>query len=277
MSEFPPRSDWRQRTYEIIFEADTSAGRLFDVLLIIAIIASVLVVMLESVAGIRADYGPALLAAEWMFTILFTIEYALRLATVHQPLRYARSFFGIIDLLAVLPTYLGLIFTGAQALIVIRAVRILRIFRVLKLSRYLGEASELAAALRAGRHKIAVFIIGIATIVPLVGAIMYLVEGPENGFNSIPRAAYWTIVTMTTVGYGDIAPQTVLGQCIASFVMILGYGIIAVPTGIVTAELTRPLRERMTNRACRHCSAEGHSPDAKFCKHCGEPLGESNE
>jgi len=273
----PHLAPWRHRLHEIIFEADTAAGKAFDVGLLIAILASILAVSLETVEPIDAKYHRRLAAAEWVFTILFTIEYILRLLCVRRPARYAISFFGVIDLLAFLPTYLMAFLPGAQTVMVVRAFRLLRVFRVFKLGRMLSEASLLRRSLWAARGKIIVFLCTVLVVVAIMGTAMYSVENSVNGdeFSSIPQSMYWAVVTMTTVGYGDIAPQTILGQCIASFVMILGYGIIAVPTGIVTAELTRPFRERVTTRACRHCSAEGHAPDAKFCKYCGEPLDDT--
>ena len=268
----PPVAPWRQRLHEIIFEADTPAGKTFDVALLVVIVGSIVAAALESVKGVRAGYGPLLRGIEWLVTGLFTIEYVLRLIAVRRPLRYARSFFGVVDLLAVLPTYLSLIVAGSQSLIVIRAVRLLRVFRVLKLAKFVGEASVLVAALRASSRKIIVFLAAVSTIVMIVGSIMYLVEGEESGFTSIPQSIYWAIVTMTTVGYGDISPQTVLGKAIASIVMVIGYGIIAVPTGIVTAELAGAYRGRVSTQACPECSLEGHAADASFCKHCGSEL-----
>jgi voltage-gated potassium channel len=269
-----PLSPRRARLHEIIFEADTPAGKAFDVALLLTIALSVAVVMLESVTPISERYGRLLYLAEWFFTILFTVEYALRLTCVRYPLRYARSFFGIIDLLAILPTYLSLLIPGAQSLLVIRVFRLLRIFRIFKLTRYLGEARTLMVALRASRHKIVVFLGGVLSIVTIMGAFMYLIEGPEAGFTSIPRGVYWAIVTMTTVGYGDIAPRTVLGQTLAAFVMILGYAIIAVPTGIVSAELVQAARDAVARntQACPGCGAEGHDRDASHCKRCGSRL-----
>jgi voltage-gated potassium channel len=238
-----------------------------------AIVLSVIVVVLDSVADIHAQHGRLLLVAEWAFTILFTIEYALRLAVVRSPLRYARSFYGIVDLLAILPTYLSLLLTGAQELIVIRALRILRIFRVLKLPEYLEEAGYLQRALRASRQKIIVFLVTVLTLVLIIGALMHLIEGPANGFTSIPMSIYWAIVTLTTVGYGDLAPQTALGRLAASVVMIIGYGIIAVPTGIVTAELIAVKNEYEKSRRCDACGLVGHESDARFCRVCGTPMG----
>ncbi len=262
----------RHRLHEIIFEADTAAGKAFDVALLVTILLSVIAVLLESVASIREEYGGVLRAAEWFFTILFTIEYVLRLFTVERPLRYARSFFGVVDLLAIAPTYLSLLVTGTQSLLVIRALRLLRVFRVFKLAHFMVEARHLRVALGASLRKITVFLGTVLTLVLIVGALMYLIEGPRHGFTSIPQSIYWAIVTMTTVGYGDIAPQTLLGKILASTVMITGYGIIAVPTGIVTVELAAAGRFRVSTQACRHCSAEGHDSDAVFCKFCGEKL-----
>ncbi|MEM1093870.1 MAG: ion transporter [Bacteroidota bacterium] len=267
------QSRTRQRLHDIIFGAETLDGKAFDVVLIIAIVLSVAAVMLESIAHIEAEYGAALRAAEWVFTILFTIEYALRIYAVAKPRTYIFSFFGMVDLLAILPTYLSLLLPGTQYLLVIRLLRILRVFRVLKLVQFLEEAQLLKQALHASRRKITVFMFTVVTLVVIVGSLMYLIEGVENGFTSIPRSIYWAIVTLTTVGYGDISPQTDLGQFIASIVMILGYAIIAVPTGIVTVELTRAERESMAStRSCSACASTGHAPDAVYCKYCGDEL-----
>jgi voltage-gated potassium channel len=263
---------WRHRLHEVIFEAETPAGKAFDIALLIAIVLSVVAVSLESVAEVRHLHGGRLRAIEWLFTILFTVEYVLRLLCVRQPLRYAGSFFGIVDLLAIVPTYLSLLVAGTQSLIVIRALRLLRIFRVLKLAHFLGEARMLHAAVRASSRKIIVFLGTVLTLVLIVGALMYLIEGAEAGFTSIPQSVYWAIVTMTTVGYGDIAPQSVLGKILASAVMILGYGIIAVPTGIVTVEIAGALKHSTRTEACTECGAEGHATDADFCKYCGARL-----
>ncbi len=263
---------WRAKAHEIIFEADTPAGKAFDIALIITIIVSVVAVMLETVAPVRARFGPQLRAVEWVITVLFTIEYILRLLCVGQPARYARSFFGIVDLLAILPTYISVIVPGAQALAVVRVLRILRVFRVLKLVQYVQEASVLRQALVASGRKILVFVFVVFTIVIIVGALMYLVEGEEAGFTNIPISVYWAVVTLTTVGYGDIAPLTPLGQFLSALLMIMGYGIIAVPTGIVTTELVRAPRGAMTTRACPECGLEDHESDAKFCKGCGGEL-----
>ncbi len=268
------RAPWRVRLHEIIFEADTPAGKAFDVALIGVIVLSVLTVMLESVSAYRATYGPFLRCVEWVITGLFTIEYILRLSCVVQPARYARSFFGIIDLMAILPSYLSLFLPGAQSLLVVRVLRLLRIFRVFKLVVYLGEANVLSAALRSSLPKIVVFLMTVLLIVISMGTAMYLIEGEANGFSSIPRGVYWAIVTMTTVGYGDVAPQTVPGQTLAAALMIMGYAIIAVPTGIVSAELIEAGRQRpVTTRVCPLCLTEGHQRSARFCRDCGASLG----
>jgi len=264
---------WRLRLHEIIFEADTPSGKAFDVVLLWLIVASVGAVMLSSVRHIQARYGATLQVAEWAFTFLFTVEYALRLLCVRSPARYALSFFGLVDLLAILPSYLGVLFPGAASLLVIRSLRLLRVFRVLKLARYLGEANVLLTALRSSRPKIIVFLGSVVTLLVIVATLMYLIEGEANGFTSIPRALYWAVVTMTTVGYGDIAPQTVPGQALAAAVMILGYSIIAVPTGIVSAELSEAKRkDPVSTQACPNCSEGGHDWDARYCKHCGVAL-----
>jgi len=268
----PEAKGWRSELHEIIFEADTAAGKVFDCVLFACIGLSVLVVLLESIREIRLDYGWELRAAEWLFTILFTVEYMLRLLTVHRPLRYATSFFGIIDLLSIIPTYLSLVFPGTHTLIVIRALRLLRVFRVLKLARFVREATILRRALQASARKIFVFLETVLTIILIVGAMMYLIEGEKNGFTSIPVSIYWTVVTMTTVGYGDIAPQTPVGKMLASIVMILAYGIIAVPTGIVSVQLAQTQRLAVSTQACPSCAAEGHDVDAVFCKYCGAKL-----
>lgn len=263
----------KRRIHEVIFEADTPAGKIFDVGLFIAIILSLIAVMLETVPGIREDHGELMRTLEWVFTILFTIEYALRIYSVTKPWHYVKSFYGVIDLLSILPTYIGLFIVGSQAFMIIRGVRLLRIFRVLKLSRYLFEAEMLGRALRASQRKITVFLLAVVTIVMIAGAVMYVVEGGQNGFDSIPKSIYWAIVTLTTVGYGDISPGTTLGQFVASFIMILGYGILAVPTGIVTSEMTRLDRDdKHTNNSCPHCGTEGHRAGAEYCFNCGGKL-----
>jgi len=265
------RPRWRARLHEVIFEADTRAGRAFDVGLLVAILVSVGAVMLESVADVRREHGAVLRAVEWSLTAAFTLEYVLRLVAVDRPARYARSFFGLMDLVAIVPTYLALVVPEAHSLMVIRAVRLLRIFRILKLAQFLGEAQLLVLALQASRRKITVFLGGIVTIVMIVGTLMYVIEGEEHGFTSIPTSMYWAVVTMTTVGYGDIAPRTAVGQLLAALLMILGYGIIAVPTGIVSVELANAGRA-VSRQACPSCGGEGHDIDARHCKYCGAGL-----
>jgi voltage-gated potassium channel len=267
-AERPP---WRARLHAVIFEADTRAGRAFDIALLLAVLVSVLAVMLESVAEIRGRHGPALRAIEWTLTVAFTIEYAMRLLAVDRPLRYAVSFFGIVDLLAIVPTYVAVVVPETQSFMVVRAIRLLRVFRVFKLAQFLSEAHVLVAALRASRRKITVFVGGLVTVVVIVGALMYVIEGEAHGFTSIPTSMYWAVVTMTTVGYGDIAPRTPLGQFLASLLMILGYGVIAVPTGIVSVELAQASRSA-SRQACPACSLEGHDVDAAHCKYCGASL-----
>ena len=264
--------NFRAQMHEIIFEADTFAGKAFDVVLLVAISLSIVNVMLESVTAYRVVYGPWLRIMEWGFTALFVMEYGLRLYCVDKPSQYAKSFFGLVDLAAILPSFLSLLVPGTQSLLVVRALRLLRVFRVLKLSQYLGEANFLFAALKAGRAKIIVFLTTMLTLIMIVASIMYLVEGEKNGFADIPTAVYWAIVTVTTVGYGDITPQTFLGKSIAAFLMVLGYAIIAVPTGIVSAELTRRWPTKISTQACPACAREGHDPDAVHCKHCGVAL-----
>ena len=269
-----PATRRRARLHEIIFEADTRAGRLFDLALIWLILVSVATVILESVRQVRAQYGPLLYTLEWVFTLLFTLEYLLRLVSVRRPLRYATSFFGVVDLLAIIPTYLSIIVPGSQYLLVIRILRLLRVFRLLKLTEYVTEAETLRRALRASSRKISVFLSAVMLLVVIIGALMYVVEGEEHGFTSIPTSIYWAIVTLTTVGYGDLSPRTPLGQILASIVMIIGYGIIAVPTGIVSVELAHAVRDQqqISKRTCPECSAEGHDPDALCCKYCGATL-----
>ena len=272
-AEERPATRRRARLHEVIFESDTPAGRYFDLALIWLILLSVATVILESIRGVREQYGSLLYALEWVFTILFTIEYSLRLLSVRHPLRYARSFFGVIDLLAIIPTYLSVFLPGSQYLLVIRILRLLRVFRLLKLSEYVMEADTLRRALRASRRKISVFISAVVLLVVIIGAMMYVIEGESNGFTSIPVSIYWAIVTLTTVGYGDLSPKTPLGKMLASIVMVIGYGIIAVPTGIVSVELAHAVREKgISGQSCPACSAEGHDPDAVHCKYCGEKL-----
>ncbi len=266
------RQTWRRRLRDIIFEADTRAGKWFDIILIASIVLSVVAVMLDSVRSIRATHGGLLYAAEWFFTILFTLEYIARIITVERPIRYITSFFGIIDLLAILPTYVSIVVPGSQYLLVIRVLRVLRIFRVLKLVAYVSEAKRLRQALHASRRKVTVFLFTVLTMVVIMGSIMYLIEGEQHGFTSIPRSVYWAIVTLTTVGYGDISPQTNIGQVLAAIIMIMGYAIIAVPTGIVTVELARTESHAITIRTCPACQKDGHDSEASFCKHCGARL-----
>ena len=261
----------RARIGRIIHDSDTSAGRHFDVWLIYAILLSIGLVMLESVDSIEVRFGTALRVMEWIITILFSIEYVLRLWTSKRPLRWAVSFYGVVDLLAVLPTYASVFLPGAQAVVVLRGLRLLRIFRILKLFNYVHEARLLLVSLAASRHRIIVFMLAVLALVTVFGTVMYLVEPKEAGFTSIPRSIYWAIVTLTTVGYGDIAPVTGLGQVIASGIMILGYAIIAIPTGIVTVEMARQSRNA-PNVVCGQCGAKDHGDDARFCRMCGTSL-----
>jgi voltage-gated potassium channel len=272
-----PPEGLRRRFYNIIFEADTPAGRRFDIVLVIAILASILVVILGSVPSISAQYDTELNALEWGFTLLFTAEYIARLVCVRHPLRYATSFFGIVDLLSILPTYFSLLVAGSALLLDIRILRLLRVFRIFKLTVYIQEYTRLSDALLASRRKIMVFLSVVLMAILILGTVMYVVEGPQHGYTSIPVAMYWATVTMTTVGYGDITPHTSLGKAIASFMMLLGWGILAVPTGIVTAEMTsqgiaRRERERAEARHCPACGSGGHESDARFCKDCGASL-----
>ena len=273
-----PARGWRRKAFEVIFEADTPAGRDFDVALLAVIVASVLTVMLDSVASVGGRYPLVFDVLEWGFTLVFSAEYALRIACVERRVRYVRSFFGVVDLLAVLPTYLALLFPGLQALIDIRMLRLLRALRILKLTAYVREYRALGLALAASRRKILVFIGTVAIAVTLLGTIMYVVEGPANGFTSVPVAVYWAISTMTTVGFGDIVPKTDLGRAVASLIMLLGWGILAVPTGIVTAEMTsRRLSQPGGGRACEACGSAGHPAQARYCADCGAPLPEARE
>lgn len=272
---------WKHRLHEIIYEADTPAGKYFDVALLIAILFSVLVVMLESVASIDEKYHEFLDISEWVITVIFTLEYIARIICIKKPKAYVFSFFGIIDLLSTIPKYLSLIFVGTHALVSLRALRLLRIFRILKLVRYLGASRMLIAALRASRAKIFVFLFFVIVLCVILGTIMYLIEGnTQSGFTSIPRSIYWAIVTMTTVGYGDIAPGTPMGQFLAAIIMILGYGIIAIPTGIVSAEYVKNTKkdEIYTNtQSCPNCNASNHHDEAEYCYECGNVLNEYEE
>lgn len=267
-----PLSPWRKKIREVIFGTDTPAGKNFDIILLWAIILSILVVMLESVPTIHDRYGHILRILEWIFTILFSIEYIARIISVRKPVNYIFSFYGIVDILSILPTYLSLVVVGSHYLLIIRTLRLLRIFRIFKLARFIGEADILKSALAASLHKIIVFFGAVMCIVMITGTIMYQIEGPENGFTSIPTSVYWAIVTLTTVGYGDIAPQTFLGQFFASFIMILGYAIIAVPTGIVTAEIASANRRNYNRPNCPGCGNDIIDADANFCKKCGTEL-----
>ncbi len=267
-------SPWRESLNTIIFGAETWPAKLFDVVLIICILISVLSVMLGSVESLNVKYSVVFLYIEWFFTALFTVEYFLRLISVRRPLMYCRSFFGIVDFLSIIPTYLSFLIPGVKYMLVIRVMRLLRIFRILKLSEYLSESHVLLEALNKSRHKILVFLYTVCTLVVLFGSLMYVVEGSASGFTSIPKGVYWAIVTLTTVGYGDIAPQTPWGQLIAAMIMIMGYGIIAVPTGIYSAELIKVNKPDINNDACPDCGSTGHDFDASFCKFCGHELDE---
>ena len=271
-----PLAGWRLRWYTIIFEADTRAGRWFDVALIVAILLSIVVVMADSVQAIHLRHGRSFASLEWIFTLLFTAEYIARLLCVRRPMQYATSFFGIIDLIAVLPTYLALFFPELQALIDVRVLRLLRVFRVFKLAAYVAEYQFLGRALAASGRKILVFLSAVLMAVLVMGTVMYVVEGPANGFTSIPTSVYWAISTVTTVGFGDITPKTDLGRLISSFMMLMGWGILAVPTGIVTAEMASQRRSQLsqapTTRTCHECLTEGHAADANFCFNCGARL-----
>ncbi len=262
----------KDRLHEIIFEADTNKGKLFDVVLLIFILLSVLGVILNSVKVVDSEYGEFLQACEWVFTILFTIEYFLRIYSIQKPLKYIFSFMGIIDLLSIIPTYLVFIYPPIRFLIDIRVIRLIRVFRIFKLSRYLRGANIMRIALRSSGPKIIVFLLSIILIVIVLGTLMYVIEGQQNGFDNIPKSIYWSVVTLTTVGYGDVVPLTSMGQFVASMIMILGYGIIAVPTGIVSASMVSASKEN--TQSCRACSKEGHAEDATFCKFCGSKLND---
>jgi voltage-gated potassium channel len=277
----PPKTvaPWRQKLWIVIFESDTPAGKAFDIVLLVAIVASVVVVLLESTPGMPPATARLLFMLEFGFTILFTIEFIMRLISVRRPIRYVVSFYGIVDIMAVLPTYISLFVPGAQYFLVVRILRLLRVFRILKLGSYLVEAEVLGRAMYASRIKIGIFLFTVLTIVVIVGAAVYVIEGPENGFVSIPLSIYWAVVTMTTVGYGDLVPQTGIGKALASLIMLIGYGIIAVPTGIVTVELARnpfdetsALGRQGMGRFCPGCSRGPHDPDAVHCKYCGDKL-----
>jgi voltage-gated potassium channel len=265
--------DWRSQLHEIIYESEKPSGKLFDVVLLALILLSILIVMLDSVESLHARYGDLFYTLEWIFTIIFTIEYILRILSIRRPRKYVFSGLGIIDLLAIIPSYLSFLVAGSQSLLVLRALRLLRIFRIFRLVHFVSEMRFLAVAIRSSTRKISIFILFVVNAVVILGSVIYLVEGQENGFTSIPQSVYWAIVTITTVGYGDIAPVTPLGKFIASFIMLLGYGIIAVPTGIVTTEMAIAARmTRQDSRGCPTCGREGHEPDADYCKFCGGKL-----
>lgn len=259
--------------HDIIYEADTPAGKLFDILLLFFIVASIILVMLESVDSLNRKYSSFFDLAEWTITIMFSIEYIARIISIKKPRNYILSFYGIIDLLSTIPKYISLFFGGAHALVALRALRLLRVFRVLKLARYISESENFVKALKASKAKISVFLLAVLSIAVILGSLMYLIEAnQDSGFDSIPRSVYWAIVTLTTVGYGDIAPVTPLGQFVASIIMILGYGIIAIPTGIVSAEYSKQTRISTNTQSCQHCMKSSHSDGAEFCYSCGEKL-----
>ncbi|MBN2349307.1 MAG: ion transporter [Bacteroidales bacterium] len=263
---------FRQKLFEIIFESDTRSGKVFDIALLFFILLSIVIVILESVSGYQIRFGHIFLIIEWFITILFTLEYITRIYVVDKPWKYIFSFYGIIDLISILPTFISVFIPGTHSLMVIRALRLLRIFRILKITRYIDAGKILVNALKASRIKISVFLFTIGTVIVIIGTLMYLIEGEASGFTSIPKSIYWAVVTLTTVGYGDITPQTAFGQFISSLVMILGYSIIAVPTGIVTAELAGNIKKSSNNQVCPKCLKEGHDEDAEYCKYCGSEL-----
>ena len=267
--------NWKEKVHEVIYEADTPAGKIFDVILLLVILLSILLVMLESIESIGTKYAYILDVAEWVITILFSIEYLARIISVKKPKTYVFSFYGIIDLLSTIPKYISLFVLGTHSLVAIRALRLLRVFRILKLTRFIGESANFGKALKRSRPKIAVFISFVIVLCIILGTVMYLVESNEgSGFTSIPRSIYWAIVTLTTVGYGDIAPITALGQFIASLIMILGYGIIAIPTGIVTSEMSKSEKELIPNNTqnCANCNEDYHQDNAGFCHKCGHKI-----
>jgi voltage-gated potassium channel len=264
--------EWQQKIHGVIFGYQSVAGKMFDIILLLAILASVLVVMLESVKELNIRYGREIRIIEWCFTILFTIEYIARIVSSPKPIRYVFSFMGLVDLMSLIPTYLGLFIDGTHALSVIRSIRLIRVFRILKLTHFMGGANQLGDALYESRHKIVVFLGSVLCIVVIVGTMMYMIEGGINGFTSIPKSIYWAIVTITTVGYGDIAPATLIGQSIASILMILGYAILAVPTGIVTHQMIQSSNKSIPTTSCSFCSTAGLPIHSKFCLNCGEEL-----
>lgn len=274
MKDYKPNAGWRRKLHEIIYGTSTPAGKLFDIVLLFVILYSVVIVMLESVPRYDQKYHDFFNRSEWVVTILFTIEYILRVICIQKPSKYIFSFFGIIDFLSTIPKYLSFFVVGSQYITAFRALRLLRVFRILKLVRFVGESNNLLRALKASRAKIFIFVFFVLVVSVLLGTIMYLVEGPQHGFNSIPHSVYWTIVTLTTVGYGDISPETGIGQFIATFIMIIGYGIIAVPTGIVTVEYSKQRRKsgKADVFACKECHATGHIEGANHCYNCGAEL-----
>ncbi|RYF91113.1 MAG: ion transporter [Chitinophagaceae bacterium] len=273
MTQTAHRLQWRDRLHQVIYESDTAAGKFFDVSLLVLIVSSIVVIMLDSDKSFHAEHGDFLRIVEWAFTILFTIEYILRLISLKKPAGYIFSWLGIIDLLSILPGYLSLLFPGSQSLLVLRALRLLRIFRIFKLAHFLSEMQFLSVAIMGSLRKISIFMLVVLTLVVIMGSVMYLVEGGRNGFESIADSIYWAIVTITTVGYGDISPVTPLGKFVASTIMLMGYAIIAVPTGIVTTEMALAMRNKQqVNQACPGCGKEGHDHNARFCKFCGEKL-----
>ncbi|MEP2969159.1 ion transporter [Nonlabens ulvanivorans] len=276
---------WKRKIHEIIYEADTPAGKWFDVILLVLIVISLILVMLESIPGLGEKYAITFITAEWIVTIFFTIEYILRVISINKPTKYIFSFYGIIDFLSTIPLYLTFFFGGFSALLAVRSLRLLRVFRILKVTRYIGEADKLSKAIKSSGPKIAVFLFAVMVVSIIFGTLMYLVEGPEHGFDSIPKSIYWCIVTLTTVGFGDIAPETPLGQFLATLIMIMGYGIIAVPSGIVSAEYAQDLKSKSDNlgsespnyrhvntQVCQNCLAKKHQDAAQFCHKCGYPL-----
>ncbi|WP_024770483.1 ion transporter [Aquimarina macrocephali] len=279
MNNNSSHKNWKNQLHDIIYEADTPIGKLFDVILLILIVLSIIFVMLESVKGLSVETYTLLYYAEWVITIFFTFEYIARIVSIKKSASYIFSFYGIIDLLSTLPLYLSFFITGTSALLAVRALRLLRVFRILKISRYIGESNRLAQAIKDSRAKILVFLFAVLVLCIIMGTVMYIIEGEESGFKSIPISVYWCIVTLTTVGYGDIAPVTPLGQFLAAIIMIMGYGIIAVPTGIVSAEYTHHQANKvhLNTQSCSHCSENEHRDNAKFCHKCGEDLHNDNE
>ena len=273
MDDEKPLHTWQLRLHEVVYESETREGKAFDIALLICIVISILVVMLDSVSTLHDQFGLQFYIMEWIFTGIFTVEYILRLICIRRPLKYVFSVLGLIDLLAIIPSYLSMFLAGSESLLVFRALRLLRIFRIFRLVHFLSEMRFLSVALKNSLRKISIFILFVITMVVILGSVIYLVEGRTNGFTSIPQSVYWAIVTITTVGYGDIAPVTPLGKFIASFIMLLGYGILAVPTGIVTTEMALAVKSRRQgNMACPSCGREGHDEDANYCKYCSEKL-----